>query len=62
MFLYTACSEGDESEKAKLVSELLLQAYKDKKIRQLPPGLELPDDSSLDSPEDNLPLLEVQVR
>ncbi|XP_067949141.1 MSL complex subunit 3-like isoform X2 [Watersipora subatra] len=56
------CDEGDEEEKAKLASAIILQYYKDKKIRKLPPGLTAAEDKQQieTSPEENLPLIEVK--
>lgn len=39
---------------------MILQAYNDKKIKALPPGLDI-DDSRLDSPDDSLTLEQVKV-
>ena len=39
---------------------MILQAYNEKKIKLLPPGLEL-DDDAMDSPEDNLTLEQFKV-
>lgn len=54
------CFREDESERAETISRMILQAYQDKRIKFLPPGLEL-DDDILDSPEDNITLDQVKV-
>ena len=50
----------DEIQRAETVSQMILQAYNEKKIKFLPPGLEL-DDDAMDSPEDNLTLEQFKV-